>query len=271
MLIVANLAFIAVAKAILLLMPDLNQKVEKILEIVIEFVMLSILFFLLIPIIFKALKMYDSYKSYLEGIHLTSKSSFLIGLICTIGCYIIFVGFQLVGSFIFGDYVFNLERVIPPNSYWLINVNAGIFEEIMFRGIILSLLLEFHSKWTSIIVSSLIFGLVHFANLLNGIDYDNLIFVSAQVVWAIGMGVLWAILTIDTNSLIPAIILHYLSNALDGLWLYTPGSIEVVLIYKLLFAKFIPIIISILFVKLVAILTSRQKNKGKIEDLNAIA
>jgi membrane protease YdiL (CAAX protease family) len=263
LLIIANLAFIAATKAILLLFPDLNPNTEKILEIVVEFIMLSILFFLLIPFVFKALKMYDNYRSYLDGIHLTSKSSFLIGIVCTIGCYIIFVGFQLVGSFMFGDYVFDLERIIPTNSYWLINVNAGIFEEIMFRGIILSLLLEFHSKWTSVIVSSVIFGMVHFANFLNGTDYVTVITILAQVIWAIGMGFLWGIITVETKSIIPGIFLHYLSNSLDSLWLYLPGaSIEEQLLYKLLFAKIYPIILSIIFVLIVIKSRKREINKN---------
>ena len=135
----------------------------------------------------------------------------------------------------------------------------------MFRGIILSLLLEFHSKWTSVTVSSVIFGMVHFANFLNGIDYETVITILTQVIWAIGMGFLWGIITVKTNSIIPGIILHYLSNGFDSLWLYLPAaSIELQLLYKLLFAKIYPVILSILFVLMITKLRKREKDK-KIE------
>ena len=119
----------------------------------------------------------------------------------------------------------------------------------MFRGIILTLLLSHFSERNSLWISSAFFGIVHYANLLNDFGYEFFMFTTAQVVWAFGMGLLWGYLVIKTNSLLPGIILHYLSNALDSLWLYIPtSSMEIFLVYKLAFGKFIPIIISIIWI-----------------------
>ena len=110
-----------------------------------------------------------------------------------------------------------------------------------------------YSEKKSFIISAVLFGVVHYANLLHEFNYEHFIFTTAQVIWAIGMGLLWGYLVIKTNSLIPGIILHYLSNALDSLWLFTPNtSIEIRVFYMLLFAKFIPIILSILWIKFIS-------------------
>jgi membrane protease YdiL (CAAX protease family) len=108
--------------------------------------------------------------------------------------------------------------------------------------------------------------MVHFANFLNGTDYVTVITILTQVIYAIGMGFLWGIITVETKSIIPGIILHYLSNSLDSLWLYLPGaSIEEQLLYKLLFAKIYPIILSILFVLIV---TKSRKRRTKKSETN---
>lgn len=123
----------------------------------------------------------------------------------------------------------------------------------MFRGIILTLLLNYYSERKFIWISALFFGIAHYANLLNEFNYEFFIYTTAQVAWAIGMGLLWGYLAIKTKSLVPSIILHYLSNALDSLWLYVPISpIEIYLIYKLSFAKFIPIIVSIIWIAFIS-------------------
>jgi len=146
--------------------------------------------------------------------------------------------------------MFNVSSILPPQSFSILDINMGVFEEIMFRGIILTIFLNYFSEKKALIYTSVLFGLVHYANLLNGVNYEMFIYTTVQVIWAIGMGFLWGYLVLKTNSIFPGIILHYLSNAFDSLWLYIPtSSIEIRLIYMLLFAKFIPIIISIIIIR----------------------
>jgi membrane protease YdiL (CAAX protease family) len=46
----------------------------------------------------------------------------------------------------------------------------GIWEEIAFRGVILTLLLKKYSEKKSIIINGLLFGGVHFINIIQGAD-----------------------------------------------------------------------------------------------------
>lgn len=259
-LIATNLALLIVANLISLVIPLINPFFNQIIQIIIKFILLAILVFFLLPLVYKLPRKYYSYQEFLKGINLQFQPPYLRIIFVTIGCYAIFVLCELIGSFIYGQYVFDISRVVPPLSYNILDVNAGIFEEIMFRGIIFTLLLNHFSERRSLLYSSLLFGVVHYANLLNGFSYEVFIYTTAQATWAIGMGFLWGYLVLKTNSIFPAIILHYLSNAFDSLWLYIPSvSIEIRLIYMLLFAKFIPIIISILLIRYLA------KNKEKVK------
>jgi membrane protease YdiL (CAAX protease family) len=251
------LIILVVASTFSLLLLSINQIASQVIQIIIRFLFWCILVFLIVPFGYKLPKKYETFGSYVGGIHLTTWKPFSRILIYTISCYCIFVIFQLIGSLIYGQYEFNISRVIPPQSFELLDFNAGLFEEIMFRGIILTLLLGHYTEKKSLWISALFFGVVHYANLLEEFNYEFILYTTAQVAWAIGMGLLWGYLVIKTNSLVPGIILHYLSNALDSLWLYIPtSSIEIALIYKLSFAKFIPIIISILWI---AFISNRSK------------
>lgn len=252
-LIATNLVTVVTAALISLAIPSIDQTVDQIIQIVITFMFWCLLVFLIVPFVYKLPKNYDTFPNYLNGIHLTNYRPFKRILFYTVSCYFIFVIFQLIGSVVYGQYTFDFSRILPPESYWLLNINAGLFEEIMFRGIILTLLLALYSEKKSLVISAVLFGVVHYANLLHEFNYEHLVFTSAQVIWAIGMGLLWGYLVLKTNSLLPGIILHYLSNALDALWLFTPNSsIEIELIYKLLFAKFIPIILSIIWINFIS-------------------
>lgn len=252
-LIATNLAVVVVAAAVSLLIPSIDQIVDQIIQIIVTFIFWCLLVFLLVPVGYKLPKKYDNFGDYVEGIRLTTYKPFSRVLFYTMSSYCIFVIFQLIGSLIYGQYIFDTSRITPPQSFWLLNINAGLFEEIMFRGIILTVLLAHYSERKSIWVSAVFFGVVHYANLLHEFSFEFFIFTTAQVTWAIGMGLFWGYLTIKANSLIPSIILHYLSNALDSLWLYIPtSSIEISLIYMLLFAKFIPIIVSIIWIKFIS-------------------
>lgn len=72
-----------------------------------------------------------------------------------------------------------------------------IKEEIIFRGVLHRFLEQRHHFWVGILVSSLVFGLLHF-----GFPYS-----------AIMMGVIFVLLYRLTNSLIPPIMLHIIWNS----------------------------------------------------------
>ena len=249
-LIFSNLAILITANLISLIFPLINPIFNQILLITTKFILLFILMFLIVPFIYKLPREYHSFQKYLNGIHLSFQPSYSRIMFYTIVCYSIFVLSEFIGSLIYGDFVFDISRVVPPNSYSILDINPGLFEEIMFRGIIFTLLLSRFSKNKTLYLSAFLFGIVHYANLLNDCNSVMVLYTTAQALWAFGMGVLWGYLVIKTNSIIPSIILHYLSNAFDSLWLFLPmASLELRLIYMLLFAKFIPILISIILIR----------------------
>lgn len=93
-------------------------------------------------------------------------------------------------------------------------LETGICEELVFRGTILQLLEELfygfkHPTFWSIFLSSLLFGASHL-DFSNG---GNWFFPSLnQAVGAFGAGILYAVLTVCTGSLLPSIFLHALND-----------------------------------------------------------
>lgn len=79
-------------------------------------------------------------------------------------------------------------------------VIGPVAEEVIFRGAICGGMLRAGCKpWTAILVSAVIFGLVH----MN----------PAQIPFAAALGVMFAIIYYKTNSIIPSAILHIINNS----------------------------------------------------------
>lgn len=113
---------------------------------------------------------------YLEDIRLSHPQPIFHVLVLGFSCYLIMMLSQLTGSLIYGQYSFDISRELPPNSWnLLVSINAGVFEEILMRGVILTLLLKKYSKNKSIIMSAVIFGSIHISNFLNAVFYYDLV------------------------------------------------------------------------------------------------
>lgn len=92
---------------------------------------------------------------------------------------------------------------------------APLFEEMLYRGIILRSFLQQYPRWIAILASSILFGAVH-ANLY-------------QFIGATLIGCLLGYLYERTRSLAPCIVLHVLNNIVacmwpDTTWWQTEGS-----------------------------------------------
>lgn len=77
---------------------------------------------------------------------------------------------------------------------------GSILEEAMFRGILLRGLLTRYSITTSIVVSALLFGLIHVQPI--------------QIITGVFVGLLLGIVFVKTHSLLYTIILHFAANAM---------------------------------------------------------
>jgi membrane protease YdiL (CAAX protease family) len=116
-----------------------------------------------------------------------------------------------------GTLALNLSQ---PNLAASVAVNgfaAGALEELVFRGLILSLLLSGGSEdhnpsntWWAIIISALLFSLPHALNLFVGHAETRVV---AQLIWAFLLGIVFACLRIRGRSIWPVAVLHGAMNA----------------------------------------------------------
>ena len=81
-----------------------------------------------------------------------------------------------------------------------------ISEELLFRGYILDALNRLHGKWPAIIISSIIFGMVHFDPFTMGMA-------------TIG-GVIYGWIRMRTGSLVPGIVAHSMWNTMALMFTY---------------------------------------------------
>ena len=84
----------------------------------------------------------------------------------------------------------------------------AVAEESIFRGIILQTLLP-KGVLRAILLSTLIFALLHVGNLFAGLSWA---YVSGQVLYTFGGGMAYAVMRVRTGSIWPAIILHGLTD-----------------------------------------------------------
>lgn len=87
---------------------------------------------------------------------------------------------------------------------------VGFAEEFFFRGIILNILKKDGIIY-SIIVSSVVFGLLHAANLIGG---ANVFYTTLQIIYALLFGLVAASIVTLNKSLIPVIVWHFLHDFL---------------------------------------------------------
>jgi membrane protease YdiL (CAAX protease family) len=135
---------------------------------------------------------------------------FLLGWVCIV----IFTGNTVLnfmsipyGSFVSPDPLHLIVVALHPFA------GTGLFEEVLFRGLVLLVLLKVMEKnkkgmMSAVIISSVIFGLVHLVNL----TVADTLPVVIQVFSATGIGVFFAAMYLRTKTLVIPIILHGIVN-----------------------------------------------------------
>lgn len=114
---------------------------------------------------------------------------------------VILIGFVM--AFFRGLDVFKLSMVfVFVNTFFV-----GISEETMFRGVLLTNLANKMSFWRAAIVMSLLFGAIHILNVFITGDFTAAVM---QALLATCSGFLFLGIRVRTNSLLPAIIVHWL-------------------------------------------------------------
>lgn len=101
-----------------------------------------------------------------------------------------------------------------------VGASLTIWEEVIFRGVVFWLVSRKYGVRNGIIVSSVLFGLVHFLNFV--LFNRGLVATFAQVLWATLFGFFLVIALIRSNSLILPILLHYANNGIIAITKYFP-------------------------------------------------
>lgn len=155
---------------------------------------------------------------YFDSIGLTKVKPFRRNVIITVVGIILTMGGMALGTMVFGDWVFDLSHILPPKSDMLLTaINPGLWEEIIWRGIVLTLLLKKYSLRTSIAINTVLFALAHLINLLGG---QPPIVMLGQLIFVLIATPFIALVFVKTESLIPGIIIHYSIDAFQGLFMY---------------------------------------------------
>ncbi len=132
----------------------------------------------------------------------------------------IFFGLTKINDFvvkIFSNFGYSeTQTILPPYSlsnYLLLTliicVLPAIIEEVIFRGVMLKGLYKF-GVWGAVLISALAFSLYHMS--------------PAKTVYQFIIGVIFAIVAINSGSIIPTIVLHFLNNfAIITLYYFAPN------------------------------------------------
>ena len=99
--------------------------------------------------------------------------------------------------------------------FLLKTMSVGFYEEFIFRGVAFPMLISAFKKnkrtiLISAVLSSLIFGLVHYINLIG--DPDNFAGITNQVFFATAIGVFFCGIMVRTESIVVPVVLHTLVN-----------------------------------------------------------
>ncbi|MHA1489225.1 MAG: lysostaphin resistance A-like protein [Promethearchaeota archaeon] len=266
LLILYAILLVSPSLIIFLLLPGISIIDFFFLNTILSFVFQAILWFLIVPFGLHLPNGKESFRGYNKTIHLSTiqplRRNILLGLICA-GTYCLC---KFCGALLFGTFVFDLNVLFTsPDAdngvlgwlIFLITVNPGIWEEITFRGVILTLLLKKISQKKAIILDGIIFGLLHLINLISlirGNSDQALLFILItliQVVYTSFGGIFFAYMCTKTESLLPCIITHYLLDSITMLFNAVIIDPALDAIYTIIFIGLAPMIINIFIIKFI--------------------
>ena len=184
---------------------------------IIRFFTRAFLLLFIVPLVLKIPNGQRSFSEYLEDIKLTQYRPLVRNLIiAVVSTFLLLTGLSLAGV-LYGNFTLDLALLLPENSpLLLVAVNAGIWEEIMWRGIILTLFLRRFSVRTSIALNTVLFALSHLSNLLVGQD---MLVMLGQLIFVLIATPFIAYVFIRTKSLLPGILIHFSVDALGPIFM----------------------------------------------------
>lgn len=198
-----------------------DMEVSYSIALTISFLLRLILGFTLFIIIIPLFRNYDGKWRYYRKYVQISRKVIVIGLLS----FLLFTLLSLALSLALGIFISDPDVIFgkpdintDPDTigwfYFFFALNPGIWEELGFRGIILSDLREKYSERKAIILSSFLFGLMHFSNMVF-LSFEEAL---GGVIMSTLFGLFWGYLTVKTGSVLPAMISHYLIDAFGAVF-----------------------------------------------------
>jgi membrane protease YdiL (CAAX protease family) len=225
-----------------------------------HFTLAGLLGYVLVPYLLRLPNGSRSFRQYLDDIRLTRVRPFAPLLLLTVSSLLILILCQGAGSIVyrlsegkpvtldFAGQVFNLLAVMPPRSMLLFAQMFSSLEEVLFRGVLLTLLLRVYSPRKAVVCSAAAFGLMHLPAVFAG---TPVILVLGQVVWAFLFGVFYGYIVLRSGSLLPSMVIHWLSNVvqepLTAYW--ATASVPVRAFYGVVFGYGLAAVLMILWVR----------------------
>ncbi len=244
------------------LIPDI---VLLLIDFFISFGFMVLLWLIIVPRVIHLPIGNQKLRGFTKSIGLNLRDNLIRNIMIGLGCSIIFFLSSFIMANIFGTYYFDLEVIFGiPNLtifrlgwfYFVIMLIPGIWEEISFRGVMITMNLKRYTEFTSLIVVSVIFGLFHFVNLIGG---QNLIATIIQAVFATFLGLLFGYMFIQTKSLVPSIITHYLIDSAGQLFMNAYfTNLSSYFLFAILGIGIIPMILGMLYTGFVMKLTRKK-------------
>ncbi len=208
---------------------------NQLLSTTIGFLAGIVVCFVFIPFVFRMPNGKTTLRRYLNDIGVDRIRPVSRTLLIYLPCLLSIIIAQIVASLVYNqlmlhwdfnlflDHLFDSSRIRTWIGLAPITAVGSIFEEIVLRGVVLTMLLQVYSERKAIAGSAMAFGYVHILNLLNGsLTYESLVFVAGQIVWATIIGVLYGYMFLKTGNLYANMLLHWTANGLSNCFMYLP-------------------------------------------------
>ena len=208
---------------------------NPILSTLVGFVIGILVFVIFIPKVLRMPNGKTSIRDYLGTIGVTRIQPISRTLVIFLPCLAFILISQIVSSLIynqlvlrwdfndFTSHLFDPVRISDTIGLSPIIAVGSVFEEIVLRGVVLTMLLKVYSRRQAVFGSAVAFGYVHIVNLLNGPPtYELITFVFAQITWTTIIGVLYGYMFLITGNLYANMFLHWFANGASNCFMYLP-------------------------------------------------
>jgi hypothetical protein len=180
-----------------------HVELPKSLASVIIFLVTSLCVILLFPKVYKIPFGKVSISDFMKNVGLSKPPMTYKFVLLGIVAAIFTLSGMLIGSMLTGKYIFSFSTITLSHAIFCLT--PGIWEEVLFRGVLMIVLLRLTKSYKkAFIIQIIVFGLVHIKG------FDLLSFVDAFSVLVIAIA--FTYIALKTRSLIPGIVFHYLHD-----------------------------------------------------------